>query len=94
MTRTAVLSLLATTFFLGGWLLPFGLDPPAWTQPFIVIGKSLLFIFLFVWVRATLPRPRYDQLMASGWKVMLPLALANLVITGALVLARNGGGTP
>ena len=52
------------TFFLGGWLLPFGIDPPTWVDPFVVLGKMLIFVFLFIWVRATLPRLRYDQLMS------------------------------
>ena len=54
------------TMFLGGWLLPFGIDPPTWVDPFVVIGKMLIFVFLFIWIRATLPRLRYDQLMASA----------------------------
>jgi NADH-quinone oxidoreductase subunit H len=50
--------------------------------------KTLVFICLFVLLRATLPRPRYDQLMSYGWKVMLPLALLNLVVTGGVILAQ------
>ena len=68
------LAAIATTMFLGGWLLPFGIDPPGWVDPFVVLGKMMLFIFFFIWVRATLPRLRYDQLMSFGWKVLLPLA--------------------
>jgi NADH-quinone oxidoreductase subunit H len=79
-------SLLATTFFLGGWLLPFGLDPPTWVDPFVVLGKMFLFIFVFMWVRATLPRLRYDQLMSLGWKVLLPLATLNALVTAILVV--------
>ena len=55
---------------------------------------ALTIICLFILIRGSLPRPRYDQLMASGWKVMLPLALANLVVTGFAVLWHAGGGTP
>ena len=51
------------------------------------------FIFIYFWIRATLPRYRYDQLMAVGWKVLLPLSLANILFTGALLLAVGGGGT-
>jgi NADH-quinone oxidoreductase subunit H len=47
-------------------------------------------VCLFILVRGSLPRPRYDQLMAMGWKIMLPLSLANLLVTGAIVLAREG----
>jgi NADH-quinone oxidoreductase subunit H len=83
--HVVVLSLLATTFFLGGWQLPF-VDPPALLQPFIVIGKALFFIFLFVWARATFPRLRYDQLMSLGWKVLLPLATLNTLVTAIVVV--------
>src|SRR3546814_11849611 len=61
------------TVFFGGWLLPFGIEGPGWTQPFIVLGKMMFFIFFFIWVRATLPRLRYDQLMTLGWKILLPI---------------------
>ena len=50
--------------FLGGWLLPFGIDPPTWVDPFVVLVKMFIFVFFFMWVRATLPRLRYDQLMS------------------------------
>ncbi|MFM7720299.1 MAG: NADH-quinone oxidoreductase subunit H, partial [Sediminibacterium sp.] len=50
--------------------------------------KIILFIFLFIWIRWTIPRFRYDQLMNLGWKTMIPLALFNLLITGALILAN------
>ena len=73
---------LATTVFLGGWRGPF-LPPVVW-----FLAKLYLVIFLFIWVRATLPRFRYDQLMRFGWKVLLPLALANIVITAAFVALR------
>ncbi len=80
-----VVSALTVTFFLGGWLLPFGLETPGWLQPIVVIAKSLLITFLFIWVRATLPRFRYDQLMSFGWKVLLPLATLNALATAILV---------
>jgi NADH-quinone oxidoreductase subunit H len=51
--------------------------------------KTLLFIFFFMWVRWTVPRFRYDQLMRLGWKILIPLALLNMLITGAVVLARQ-----
>jgi len=82
---TLIAALVATLFF-GGWMGPW-LPPIVW-----FIAKTLLFIGLFILVRAALPRPRYDQLTSFGWKLMLPLALANLLVTGAVVLARGGGG--
>ena len=80
-----IVALLATTFFLGGWMLPFGIDPPTWVDPFVVLAKAGLFIFFFIWIRATLPRLRYDQLMSLGWKILLPLATLNALVT-AIVL--------
>jgi NADH-quinone oxidoreductase subunit H len=82
-----VVSSVATTLFLGGWLRPFPnvealafLDLiPAWIWFFL---KTFVFLYVFLWVRATLPRYRYDQLMALGWKVLIPLAIANVVVTG------------
>ena len=68
--------------FLGGWLLPFGIDPPGWVDPFVVLAKMSLFVFFFIWIRATLPRLRYDQLMSFGWKVLLPLATLNALVDG------------
>ena len=77
---------IATTVFLGGWLLPFGIHPPGWVDPIVVVVKMMIFITLFIWVRATLPRLRYDQLMSFGWKVLLPLATLNVLITAILVV--------
>jgi len=82
-----VVSSVVTTLFLGGWLPPFPNTPalhalyyiPSWMWFFL---KSFAFLYLFIWVRATLPRYRYDQLMRLGWKVLIPLAIANLVVTG------------
>jgi len=75
-------SAMATTLFLGGWRGP--LLPPV----FWFVLKLFLFIFLFIWIRATLPRFRYDQLMRFGWKVLLPVALANTMVTAAFVALR------
>jgi NADH-quinone oxidoreductase subunit H len=80
---------IVTTVFFGGWLLPFGIHPPGWVQPFVVVGKMLFFIFLFIWVRATLPRLRYDQLMAFGWKILLPLATLNTLVTAIIVVVTD-----
>src|ERR1035438_4667938 len=76
---------IATTMFLGGWLMPFGIHPPGWVDPIIVLAKMMIVITFFIWVRATLPRLRYDQLMSFGWKILLPLATANLLVTAILV---------
>jgi NADH-quinone oxidoreductase subunit H len=82
-----VVSLVVTTCFLGGWLLPFGIDPPSWVDPIVVLSKMTLFIFFFFWIRATLPRLRYDQLMSLGWKVLLPLATLNTLVTAVILVA-------
>jgi NADH-quinone oxidoreductase subunit H len=82
-----VVSGIVSTVFLGGWLLPFGLDPPTWVDPFVVIAKMWLIVIFFIWVRATLPRLRYDQLMSFGWKVLLPLATINALVTAIVVVA-------
>jgi NADH-quinone oxidoreductase subunit H len=75
------LSALAVTLFFGGWHGPW-LPGPIW---FLI--KLLVFILVFIWLRATLPRLRYDQLMRFGWKVLLPVATANAVVTALLVAA-------
>lgn len=75
-------SAMATTLFLGGWRGPW-LPPVVW---FLV--KLYLFIFLFIWLRGTLPRFRYDQLMRFGWKVLLPVALVNIMATAVFVALR------
>ena len=80
-----VVSGLAVTIFFGGWLLPFGIDPPGWVDPFVVLAKIVLVFSFFIWIRATLPRLRYDQLMSFGWKILLPLATLNLLVTAVLV---------
>ena len=80
-----VVSAITATIFLGGWNLPF-VDPPTWVDPIVVLAKTLLLVFFFIWVRATLPRLRYDQLMSLGWKVFLPLATVNALVTAILVV--------
>ncbi len=84
-----IVSGIAVTMFLGGWMLPFGIHPPGWTDPVIVLGKMLIFVIFFIWIRATLPRLRYDQLMSFGWKVLLPLATLNTLITAIVVVATD-----
>ncbi len=76
-----LVSAMVTILFLGGWLGPL-LPPLAW---FLI--KTFLLLAFFILLRAALPRPRFDQLMGWGWKLMLPLSLANLLVTGAIVVA-------
>jgi NADH-quinone oxidoreductase subunit H len=76
-----LISSLISILFFGGWLGPV-LPPIVW-----FLLKTFFFICFFILLRASLPRPRFDQLMSWGWKVMLPLALANLLVTGAVALA-------
>jgi NADH-quinone oxidoreductase subunit H len=78
-----LISAMIATLFLGGWLGPF-LPPIVW---FLI--KTFIFICFFILLRAALPRPRYDQLMSLGWKIMLPLALLNILITGAVIIANS-----
>ena len=77
-----LISSLIVTFFFGGWLGPSFLPGFVW---FFI--KVFIFILFFILLRAGLPRPRYDQLMEYGWKLLLPLALLNLLVTGAIALA-------
>jgi len=80
-----VVSAIATTCFLGGWLIPGNPHVPGWVDPLVVIVKMLLFVTLFIWIRFTLPRLRYDQLMSFGWKILLPLATLNVLVTAIIV---------
>jgi NADH-quinone oxidoreductase subunit H len=84
-----VVSVITVTLFLGGWLLPFGIDPPGWVDPFIVLGKATAIMMFFFWIRATLPRLRYDQLMSLGWKILLPLATANALVTAIIITVTD-----
>lgn len=78
-------SAMTVTLFLGGWLGPDFLPPIVWFSI-----KTGLFICFFVLLRASIPRPRYDQLMSLGWKILLPITLINLLATGAIVLSMEG----
>ena len=82
-----VISAIVALMFFGGWMRPFpsvealsflDLIPP-WVW---FCGKIFFFLYIFIWIRTTLPRYRYDQLMALGWKVLIPIAIGNLVLTG------------
>ncbi len=79
-----LISALITTLFFGGWLGPAFLPPAFW-----FFLKTLFFIFLFILIRASLPRLRYDQLMETGWKILLPVVLLNILITGAVLLFKQ-----
>ncbi len=83
-THIIVASALIVTLFLGGWHGPV-LPPVLW-----FMLKTFVIIFFFIWVRGTFPRFRFDQLMRLGWKVLVPLGLANIVFTGALILFLKG----
>src|SRR4029077_1157494 len=87
--NVVVVSGIVTTVFLGGWLLPFGIHAPGWVDPFVVLFKMSLCTFLFICVRATLPRLRYDQLMSFGWRILLPLATVNALVTAIVVVATH-----
>jgi NADH-quinone oxidoreductase subunit H len=93
----ATVSALATTLFLGGWHAPFWIDhvwaganegywPLLW-----FFGKVLFFIFIFIWLRGSLPRLRYDQFMAFGWKRLIPISLVWIVAVATMRVARNEG---
>jgi NADH-quinone oxidoreductase subunit H len=79
-----LISALVVTLFFGGWLGPAFLPPLVW-----FVLKTFGFILFFILLRASLPRPRYDQLMEYGWKILLPVALLNIMVTGAIVLMMN-----
>lgn len=83
-----VVCTVVTTLFFGGWLRPFPSVQALWMLDYIpgwmwFLVKAFVIFYVFMWIRATLPRYRYDQLMRLGWKVLIPLALANLILTAA-----------
>ncbi len=81
------MSALVTTLFLGGWLAPFNFIPFTWVPGIVWFAMKIAFcLFVFIWVRATLPRYRYDQLMRLGWKVFLPLSLVWLILTAGFLV--------
>ena len=83
-----LMSAMTTILFLGGWLAPFNIEPFTWIPGvFWFMGKVVFLLFVFIWVRATFPRYRYDQLMRLGWKVFLPFSLLWLVLTAGALMA-------
>ncbi len=83
-----LMSALTSILFLGGWLSPIPFAPFTWVPgPIWFIAKICIVLFMFIWVRATFPRYRYDQLMRLGWKVFLPLSLGWLILTAGVLLA-------
>ena len=78
-------SAMITTLFFGGWLGPAFLPPIIWFSL-----KTAFFVCFFILLRAAIPRPRYDQLMSLGWKILLPITLINLLVTGAVALNMRG----
>ena len=91
-----LMSAMTAILFLGGWLPPVDIAPFNWVPgPIWFILKIAALLFVFLWVRATLPRYRYDQLMRLGWKIFLPLSLAWVVLTAAYLTYTDtlpGGG--
>jgi len=77
-----LISAMIVTLFFGGW------RGPVLPSLFWFLFKTLILLCLFILLRASLPRPRYDQLMSYGWKVMLPISLLNLLVTGGILIAR------
>lgn len=95
-THMIVMSCLIVALFFGGWYpLPFGgwfgidIDTHWYLPPIVFVGKVLAFLFFFIWVRFTLPRFRYDQVMNLGWKVLFPLAILNLIIISIAILVMQ-----
>jgi len=85
-----LLSAMTTILFFGGWLPPFAIAPFIWIPGVVwFILKVCFFLFIFLWVRATLPRYRYDQLMRLGWKVFLPFTLCWVVLTAGILLTMG-----
>ena len=87
--KMIAVSALGATLFMGGWRGPF-VDTYPLLGPVYFALKTLLALVVFVWIRATLPRLRYDRLMAFGWKVLLPLSLANVLVTALVILVLGG----
>ena len=78
-----LIATLAVIMFLGGWYAPFDFAPFTWIPPFFwLFGKVAVMMFFFLWLRATFPRYRYDQIMRLGWKVFIPITLVWITVIG------------
>lgn len=87
--KMIAVSMIFSTLFLGGYSFPFIDKIPVvgpYLGPFVLLAKTIFMLFLFIWVRATLPRIRYDRLMAFGWKILFPLSLLSVLVTAVVVL--------
>ena len=87
--KMIAVSMIAATLFFGGYLGPF-VDQFPFLGPVYLFGKVILLLFGMVWLRATTPRIRYDRLMTFGWKILLPVALLNVLITAVIIVMRGG----
>lgn len=87
--KMVAISMIGATVFFGGYQGPF-LDTLPWLGPIYLFFKTAAWVFLLIWVRATLPRIRYDRLMALGWKILFPVALANVLVTAAVIVFIGG----
>jgi NADH-quinone oxidoreductase subunit H len=87
--KMIAISMIGATMYLGGFQGPFVSQYP-WLGPLYLFIKVIILLFVLIWIRATLPRIRYDRLMAFGWKILFPIALLNVVVT-AVVIKLVGG---
>ena len=86
-----LMSTLTSIFFLGGWNAPFMIAPFTWLPGSFWLGlKTMLMLFVYIWVRASFPRYRYDQLMRLGWKIFLPFSLAWVLMTAGILVFFQG----
>jgi NADH-quinone oxidoreductase subunit H len=87
--KMIAISMIGVSLFLGGYLGP-GIERFPWLGPVYLFAKVVVWIFVIIWVRATLPRIRYDRLMALGWKVLFPVALLSVMVTAFVILLVGG----
>ncbi len=87
--KMIAVAMIGASLFLGGFRGP-GVDVYPWLGPIYLLAKVVIWLFVLIWIRATLPRIRYDRLMQLGWKIMFPLALVNIFVTAILVVLAGG----